>query len=109
MSRSSAETMKMKLLADFNAVMTEAEQLLRVVTDEGGDKGNALRAKMEHNLNAAKHKLRSLENAVVQKTRATAQVTDEYVRENPWQTMAIAAGLSAAISAVIGILLSRRE
>ena len=109
MSRSSAETMKMKLLADFNAVMSEAEQLLRVVTDEGGDKANALRAKVEHNLNAAKRKLRSLEDAVVEKTRATAHATDEYVHENPWQTVAVAAGLSAAIGALIGILLSRRD
>jgi len=36
--------MKQQLLAEFNAVVAEAEQLLKFVTDEGGDKANALRA-----------------------------------------------------------------
>lgn len=108
MTRSSSETMKQKLLADFNAVMTEADQLLRLVTDEGGDKANVLRAKLERNLNAAKERLRSLEDAVMEKTKATARATDEYVHENPWQTVGIAAGLSAVLGIVIGLLLYRR-
>ena len=108
MSRSNTETMKKKLLADFNAVMSEADQLLQLVTEEGGDRANALRSKVEHNLSAAKQKLLDLEDAVMEKTRATAHATDEYVHENPWQTVAVAAGVSAAIGAVIGMLLSRR-
>jgi len=108
MTRSSSETMKKKLLADFHAVMSEADQLLKLVTDEGGDKADALRAKVERNLNAAKQRLRDLEDAVMEKTRATAHATDEYAHENPWQTAAIAAGLSAAVAAVIALLLCRR-
>ena len=108
MTHSSSEAIKQKLLADFNAVMSEADQLLKLVTDEGGDKANALRAKLEQNLNAAKEPLRSLEDAVMEKTKATARVTDEYVHENPWQTVAIAAGLSAVLGVVIGLLLCRR-
>ena len=108
MTRSGSETMKKKLLADFHAVMGEADQLLKLVTDEGGDKADALRAKVERNLNAAKQRLRDLEDAVMEKTRATAQATDEYAHENPWQTAAIAAGLGAAVAAVIVLLLRRR-
>lgn len=108
MIHSNAQTMKKKLLADFNAVMSEADQLLQLVTEEGGDKANAFRGKVERNLNSAKQKLLDLEDAVMEKTRATAHATDEYVHENPWQTVAVAAGVSAAIGAVIGMLLSRR-
>ncbi|MFA5914973.1 MAG: DUF883 family protein [Burkholderiales bacterium] len=108
MTRSSSDAMKKKLLADFNAVMSEADQLLKAVTDEGGDKADALRAKVERSLNAAKQRLLDLEDAVMEKTRASAHATDEYVHENPWQTVAIAAGLSAAVGAVIGLLLCRR-
>jgi len=108
MTHSSTEVIKKKLLADFNAVMSEADELLKLVADEGGDKAGALRTKVEHNLNAAKRQLRSLEDAVMEKTMATAHATDEYVHENPWQTVAIAAGLSAAVGAVIGLLLCRR-
>lgn len=108
MTHSSSEAIKQKLLADFNAVMSEADQLLKLVTDEGGDKANALRTKLERNLNAAKERLRSLEDAVMEKTKATARATDEYVHENPWQTVGIAAGLSAVLGVVIGLLLCRR-
>src|SRR5512140_1543524 len=108
MIRSNSETMKKKLLADFNSVMREADELLQLVTEEGGDRANALRGKVERNLNAAKQKLLDLEDAVMEKTKATAHATDEYVHDNPWQTVAIAAALCAAIGAVIGMQLGRR-
>jgi len=108
MNYSNAETMKRKLLADFNAVVSEADEFVRHLTDEGGDQANAVRAKLERNLNAAKARLRNLEDAVVEKTRATARATDEYVHENPWQTVGIAAGLSVVCGVVIGLLLYRR-
>jgi len=108
MTRSSSDAIKHKLLADFNAVVSEADQLLKLVTEEGGDKAVALRSKVERNLNAAKDRLRGLEDAVMERTRATARATDEYVHENPWQTVGVAAGLSAIIGVVIGLLLTRR-
>ena len=108
MTHSRSQAMMQKLLADFNAVVTEAGQLLKLVTEEGGDKANTLRAKVEKNLNAAKARLRSLEDAVMEKTKATARATDEYVHEKPWQTVGIAAGLSVVLGVVIGLLLYRR-
>jgi len=108
MSHSSSQAMKQKLLADFNAVVAEADQLLKLVTDEGGDRADALRSKVERNLNAAKDRLRSLEDAVMEKTKATARATDEYVHENPWQTIGVAAGLSVIFGVAIGLLLYRR-
>ena len=108
MTHSNSAAIKQKLLADFNAVVTEADQLLKLVTDEGGDKANALRTKLEKNLNAAKERLRSLEDSVMEKTKATARATDEYVHENPWQTVGIAASLSVVLGVVIGLLLCRR-
>ena len=108
MPRSSSEVMKRKLLADFNAVVHEADQLLTFISDEGGDKAEALRSRLERNLNAAKERLRDLEDAVMEKTRATARATDEYVHENPWQTIGVAAGLSVIFGVAIGVLLYRR-
>ncbi|MBE0625265.1 MAG: DUF883 domain-containing protein [Burkholderiales bacterium] len=108
MNHSSTQVIKKRLLADFNAVMSETDQLLKLVADEGGDKAVALRTKVERNLDSAKQQLRGLEEAVMEKTRAGAHATDEYVHENPWQTMAIAAGLSAVVGAAIGLLLCRR-
>jgi ElaB/YqjD/DUF883 family membrane-anchored ribosome-binding protein len=108
MTRSSTDAIKHKLLADFNAVVTEADQFLKLVADEGGDKADALRSRVERNLNTAKDRLRNLEDAVLEKTRETARATDEYVHENPWQTIGVAAGLSALFGVAIGLLLYRR-
>ncbi len=108
MSHSSSNAIKHKLLADFNAVVAEADQLLKLVTEEGGGKADALRDKVERNLNAAKESFRSLEDAVLEKSRATARATDEYVHENPWQTVGVAAGLSVIFGVAIGLLISRR-
>ena len=55
-----------------------------------------------------RQRLRSLEDALMEKTKATARATDEYVHENPWQTVGIAAGLSVVLGVVIGLLLDRR-
>ena len=108
MSHSGSEAMKRKLLADFNAVVHEADQLLKFVADEGGDKADALRSKVEKNLNAAKKRLRCLEDGVMETTRATACATDESVHENPWQTAGVAAGLGAACGVLFCLLLLRR-
>jgi ElaB/YqjD/DUF883 family membrane-anchored ribosome-binding protein len=108
MTHSSSEAMKQKLHAGFNAVVTAADHLLKFVTDEGGDKADALRTKVEQNLNAAKEGLRSLEDAVTDRTKAAARATDAYVHESPWQTAGIAAGLGVVLGVVIGLLLSRR-
>jgi ElaB/YqjD/DUF883 family membrane-anchored ribosome-binding protein len=108
MTHSSTQVIKKRLLADFNAVMSETDQLLKLVVDEGGDKAGALRTKVERNLNSAKQQLRSLEDALIETTRAGAHATDEYVHENPWQTMAVAAGFSAVVGAAIGLMFCRR-
>lgn len=108
MTESTNTAMMEELVKDFNAVVAEAEQLWKSVSDAGGDKANALRAKVEQNLHAAKERLRHLETAVMEKTRATARATDEYVHENPWQTMGAAASVGIVLGVVIGVLLYRR-
>ena len=74
----------------------------------GGEKTQALRASVEQNLRLAKERLNEFQDAAVQRTRAAAKATDEYVHTNPWQSIAIAAGLGAIIGIVVGLLLNRR-
>jgi ElaB/YqjD/DUF883 family membrane-anchored ribosome-binding protein len=103
MTQFSSQTIKNDLLKDFNAVVHEGEQLLKSVVDEGGDKANALRAKMESNLKAAKDRLRQIEESAMETTKTAVRVTDNYVHENPWRVI----GVSAGIGVVIGLLLNR--
>lgn len=99
---------KDKLLHDFNEVVADTEQLLKSVASAGGEKSQALRASIEQNLKAARERLHQLEERALDRTRATARATDEYVHGHPWQSIAIASGLAAIVGVVVGLLLNRR-
>ncbi len=97
-----------KLLRDFNEVVTDTEQLLKSIASAGGEKSQALRESLEKNLKASRERLRQLEEHAVDRTRAAARATDQYVHGHPWQSIAIVAGLSAITGVVVGLLLNRR-
>ena len=98
---------KDKLIEDFNTVIADTEQLLKSVAAVGGEKAGAMRASVEQNLKVARQRLRELEDAAVQRARATAEYTDEYVRANPWESIGIAAAVGALVGIVIGLMLNR--
>lgn len=108
MTRRTNEVTKDQLIEEFNSVVAETEQLLKSVATAGGEKADALGTSVEKNLAIAKDRLRNLQHAATEKTRAAVHATDEYVHEHPWQAIGIAAGLSAAIGVVMGVLLNRR-
>lgn len=97
-----------KLLNDFNAVASDIDQLLTSVASAGGDKTHALRMSVEKSLKAAKEQLRDYQDAAIERARAATKATDEYVHENPWQSVAIGAALGAVIGVVAGMLIGRR-
>lgn len=108
MTQHAHEVTKEQLIQEFNLVVAETEQLLKSVANAGGEKAGALRTSVEQNLAIAKDRLRNLQQAATEKTRAAARATDEYAHDHPWQAIGIAAGLSLVIGAVIGLLLNRR-
>ena len=99
---------KSKLIEDFNAVIKDTEQLLKTLAASGAETGSALRASAEQNLEAARRRLADLQQEALERSRAAAKATDEYVHENPWQSIGIAAALAALAGFVIGLLLNRR-
>lgn len=103
---------KDQLVQDANAVLTEAEALLRAVATEGSDKVKALRSSLETRVQAARDRLTPIQQAAAaqarmaaERARAAAQTTDAYVHESPWQAVAIAAGIGALLGLVVGISL----
>ena len=93
-----------QLLADLKTVMNDAEALLRATSTQTGEKIQEVRARAEESLRQAKARLSSLEDEALRRAREVADATDEYVRENPWQSVGIAAG----VGLLIGLLLARR-
>lgn len=95
---------KEKLVADFKVVVADAEELLRATAGQAGEKMGDLRARLQDHLFAAKQRLADAEAAVVERTKAVARATDDYVHDNPWRSIGIAAG----IGFIVGLLIGRR-
>jgi ElaB/YqjD/DUF883 family membrane-anchored ribosome-binding protein len=104
MAKTAKET-KEKLIKDFRSVISDTEELMKFVSNEGGGKAQALREKIDDNLKGAKEYLQNIEGAVVDKSRVAARVTDDYVHENAWRTI----GLAVGVGILIGLLMRNRE
>ena len=95
---------KDKLVADLKVVVADAEELLRATASQAGEKVVAARERIQASLATAKVKLGEAERAAVAKAKEAAKATDEYVHDNPWQAVGIAAG----IGFLLGLLIGRR-
>jgi ElaB/YqjD/DUF883 family membrane-anchored ribosome-binding protein len=93
-----------QLITDFKVVVADAEALLKATANQGGEKMAEVRAKVEESLRVAKARIADAQEALIVKTKEVAKATDEYVHENPWQAVGIAAGAGF----LIGWLLGRR-
>jgi ElaB/YqjD/DUF883 family membrane-anchored ribosome-binding protein len=95
---------KEKLVQDLKIVISDAEDLLRATASTAGERVAAAREKVQDSLERAKVKLAEVEDVILDHSKQAARATDEYVRENPWRAVGIAAG----IGVIIGMLISRR-
>ena len=93
---------KQKLVADMKIVVSDAEEILRATAGVAGEKMVDLREHIAERLHDAKMRLADAEAALVDKTKAAARATDDYVNENPWQAVGIAAGVGLLLGIIIG-------
>jgi len=95
---------KDKLMGDLKVVIADAEDLLRITADQAGEGAADLRSRVQARMNQAKVELLHLQEAAVAKVKAAGHATDEFVHENPWKSIGIAAG----VGLVVGLLVGRR-
>jgi ElaB/YqjD/DUF883 family membrane-anchored ribosome-binding protein len=89
------------LLHDLHALVAEAEKMLgESVSEHTADAVHALRVRFD----AAQQRLGEVYAVARKKVVAGAQCTDEAIRANPYQSIAIAAG----VGLLAGVLLGRR-
>jgi ElaB/YqjD/DUF883 family membrane-anchored ribosome-binding protein len=100
----STDVSREKLTTDLRIVIADAEELLRATAGQMGEKAVVARERIQESLRAAKDKLAQAEEVVIDKTKAAARATDDYVHDHPWG----AVGIAAAVGLVIGMLISRR-
>lgn len=95
---------KDKLMGDLRVAIADAEELLRMTADQAGAGAADIRSRVEARMNQAKADLVHLQEAAIAKAKEAGHATDEFVHENPWKSIGIAAG----IGLVMGLLVSRR-
>jgi ElaB/YqjD/DUF883 family membrane-anchored ribosome-binding protein len=100
----STEVTTDQLVTDLKTVMHDAEALLKATSTQTGERIQEARARAEQSLQQARTRLSELEQEALQRAQEMADATEGYVRENPWQSVGIAAG----VGLLIGLLLSRR-
>ncbi len=91
-----------ELLDELHSLVSEAEKMIGDTASEAtGDALGALRSRYED----MQEQLSDVYEGAKKKIVAGAKYTDETIRENPYQSMAVAAGLGL----VVGVLLGRRS
>ncbi|MGD9870602.1 MAG: YqjD family protein [Thauera sp.] len=95
---------KDKLVDDLKSLISDAEDLLKLTADQKGEQLGDLRTRMGQRVAVAKERLADAEAALVDSGKKAVRVTDDYVHENPWQSVGVAAG----VAFLLGLLVSRR-
>ncbi|WMD20530.1 DUF883 family protein [Achromobacter seleniivolatilans] len=103
-TRKSEEVAKEKLIDSVKTSLNDAESLLREAAGTTGDKANELRDRAMVSLKRTREALYEAQDAVLERGRKAARATDDYVHDNPWQSI----GIAGVTGLLLGLLISRR-
>jgi ElaB/YqjD/DUF883 family membrane-anchored ribosome-binding protein len=93
---------------ELNRVVTQAEELLKTLGEEGGAAAEAVRQRVLRTVNQAKLRLAETGERVRGAASDAARATDSYVHANPWRAIAYGAAAGALV-AVLATALVRRD
>jgi ElaB/YqjD/DUF883 family membrane-anchored ribosome-binding protein len=82
----------------------DIEELLKATAGQGGERISAARERIEIALKEAQAAMGNVGNELTECAKQVAGDADDYVRDHPWTTIGIAAG----IGFLIGVLAGRR-
>jgi len=86
-----------EIAEELRTLVSDAEALLRSTSNAGG-------AEVQERAQATLQELRARLSALEDTVRSRARDVDSYVRDNPWQAVAVVGG----IALLIGLAVSRR-
>lgn len=89
---------------EFGALVADAEDLLKNTADTMGAQTASARARLQNTISKAKDSVAAGAEAVAAQARDAAGAADEFVRDNPWQSL----GLAAVAGLAVGLMISRR-
>ncbi|MEZ5499073.1 MAG: DUF883 family protein [Steroidobacteraceae bacterium] len=97
-------TQNESLREELSALAADVEDLIKRAAHLSDDEVSRLKARAREQMAAARDRVDEAAQAMRHRGREAARATDHYVRERPWNAVAIAAGTAL----VAGWLLRRR-
>jgi ElaB/YqjD/DUF883 family membrane-anchored ribosome-binding protein len=94
-------------VVELNRVITQAEELLKTLGEEGGAAAEAVRQRVLRTVNQARARLQDASARVRGAATDAARVTDTYVHDNPWRSIAYGAAAGAAVALIASVLMRR--
>jgi ElaB/YqjD/DUF883 family membrane-anchored ribosome-binding protein len=94
-----------QLLEDLRAFVRDAEAVLSSSAGLAGEGLHESRARAEQALGAAKERLTKVQEEFLGRARDAVDAGEAYLRDYPWQALALAAG----VGFLFGAMLSRRR
>ena len=96
---------KEKLISDVKVVLNDAEDLLKQAASSTGDRAVELRERALTSLKRAREKLLDVQDSMLERSKAAARATDDFVHDNPWRAI----GVAAAVGFLAGLLVNSRR
>jgi ElaB/YqjD/DUF883 family membrane-anchored ribosome-binding protein len=96
-------------VVELNRIVAQAEELLKTLGEEGGAAAEAVRQRVIRTVGQAKVKLADSTARVRGAANDAAKVTDRYVHDNPWKSIAYGAAAGAAVAILASLLMSSDE
>lgn len=104
MATQTAKVAQEVLKADFQTLVRDTEKLLEHTATLAGDQADELRAQIQDSLLKAREALQQTTETATERSREAVAAAEVYVKENPWQSIGIAAG----VGLLLGLLATRR-
>ncbi len=88
-------------MAQLSRTVSQAEDLLRALGDEGGQAIDAMRERVSTTLRDARARLSGRASQAKNVASDTMTRADAYVHANPWRAVAIGAGIGALLAILL--------
>lgn len=94
-------------VVELNRIVSQAEELLKTLGEEGGAAVEAVRQRVLRTVGQAKVKISDAGTRVRASAHDAADVTDRYVHDNPWRSIAYGAAAGAVVALLAAALVRR--
>lgn len=93
------------LIEDTKLLISDAQELVRLIAGQTSESVTDLRFRLEDKIASYKKDLARLQDAAFTRAREVGQATDDYVHDEPWKVI----GMAAGVAFLVGVLVGRRS